>query len=672
MIGGAITTQDGKPFANGQALSPSKYAPSQEVVDLFSRVQRDYQTAYMLQQRPFDEFDGVSLLQRSRMDQQTFGAFVGAEFLPQHKRWRWRGRKNTARNKIIGILAHMLAGMLFPFVYAQNDENEEDKMTARVMRILIEEYLRRAKYEAKFLNIVLSALVNPAVVVNVEYVVAFQKVKQRLLSGEIKILEAVDELLTGINLNVLPIDQLMLGDFYTNDIQRQPFVIRLRRITWDEAREIYGTNSNFKYVEAGKTRVFLAGQDNQTLYDIEWSEADKNYVQEITAFYRTEDIEVTFVGGVFMGNEADVYNSNPLKHRRLSLIGDEWISVPILPFAKAYFEPIDPTGRFAYGKSGAFKEFWDDATQNKMHQLLVDGTYLDVMKPTFFSGVAKVDSTVIAPGAAIGMPAGATVTPYNLGSNLAAALTAMNIQKEDMSESTQDKIMSGGLEQNVTAYATSKAEQNARIFLGVFGRMIADLVRDIGELTSDCIIQHTTVGELDATVPESLRLKYKTVLAKTKEQGQQLTNHIRFIDTLLGRDYSEKDAEKRAWELFEEAGGRDTDQRIYEVNPYKFARTRYSFYVDADQIVMRSSGADSQRKVMRLQMLKDEVVYPFVDGKALADSVIEEWSDGDPDKYKKKEEELNAMMNAVTGGGAQGGGVEGLPALQTPRTPMNV
>ena len=123
-----------------------------------------------------------------------------------------------------------------------------------------------------------------------------------------------------------------------------------------------------------------------------------------------------------MGNYEDPYNSNPFNHRRMSLIGDEWKSIPIYPFAKSGFEPLDPAGRFYYYKSAAFKEFWDDASQNRMYQLAQDGTYLDVIKPLFMSGVAKIDQTVMVPGATIGMPLGSSVTPYALSPNLAAAL----------------------------------------------------------------------------------------------------------------------------------------------------------------------------------------------------------------------------------------------------------
>ena len=547
----------------------------------------------------------------------------------------------------------MLSGMLFPFVYAQNDEDEEDKMTARVMRILIEEHLRTAKYEMKFLYLVLSALVNPAVFINVEYVVAYQRVKQKLRNGEVRIIEAVDELLTGLNLNIYPLDQVLLADFYTSDIQRQPYVITLRRISWDEARKIYGSQEDFKYVSAGKTRVFLAGNDQQTLFDIEYTQADGDYVQEITAYYRDEDLQVCFVGGVFMGNKENVYNTNPFSHRRMSLIGDEWITIPVIPIAKAYFEPIDPNGRFVYGKSAAFKEYWDDATQNKMHQLLVDGTYLDVIKPTFISGISKADGIVIAPGATTPMPTDARVNPYNLGPNLAAAINAMNIQKDDMSDSTQDRIMQGAVEKGVTAYATSKAEQNARIFLGVFGRMTGELVRDIGELTKDCLIQHTTVGEVDATVPEALRMKYRTILARTKEKGKEMTNRIEFTDKFFGKTFTKEEKNKYEWDLYEKSGGDKSDQEIYQVNPYKFARSKYAFYVDADAITMRASGVDSQRKVMRFQMLTNQAVYPYVDAQEFANEIIEEFSDGDPERLKKKGDPMQDMMSAIMGTGGQ-------------------
>lgn len=671
MIGTQITSdKDGNPLDNsGNKLSASAYQPPQNVMEVWAKVQTDYGINWRLQHRPFDEFDGYSLLDRARMDQQTFAAFVGAEFVPQHKRWRWKGRKNTARNKLIGILARMLASMLYPFVYAFNEDDEEDKMTARVMKILVENHLEKAGYEFHFLFMVASALVNPAVICQVEYVTAFQRVKQKLADGTYKVTEAVDELLSGLKLNIIPVDQFLISDYYsgTGNVQVLPNIIKVRRIPYDQARAEFakkfyekggdkdgGDKDLFDYVEAGKTRVLLAGQERQTLFDIEWTEADRNYVQVITAYYRSEDLELDFVGGVGMFNYEDVYNSNQFKHRRMSLIGEEWMTIPVYEFAVSGFEPNDPTGRFFYYKSGAAKEYWDDASLNKAFQMMADGTALDVYKIQFISGISKVDGTVMYPGAVIGMPNGAEVTSYNLSPNIAAALQLLTQNKSDLTDSTTDSTPDKPVP-GVSATAANQAAQNARVFLGVFGIMVADLIKKVGELTMDCILQHTTVGEVDATIPESLNMKYKTLVSKGQHRGKDITNKIVFKSNMMGRDMSPADIRKREWELYEQAGGKNTDQRIYEVNPYKFARTKFSMYIDPDQITNRAMGADKQQKALAFAMLTDPRVLPYTDPEAVAnDFVIEEYTDGDPDKYKRKGPPQNLLGSVM--GGAPGGG----------------
>lgn len=669
MIGALITDKDGNPVSNtGGKLSASTYAPPNEVVELFVRCQDDYQRAWRLQHRPFDEFDGLSLLERAKVDQRTFGAFVGAEYVPKHKQWRWKGRKNTARNKLIGLLAQMISGILYPMVNAQNQEDEEDKVTAQVMRIMVEEHLRKAGYQMKFLYMTLSALVNPATLVEVDYLIAYQRIKERV-NGKIQITEAIDTLLTGLSLNIVPIDQLLIGDFYTGDIQKQPFLVKIDRISWDQARKIYGEHPDFKYVQAGKTRVVLTGQENATLYDIEWTEADATAVQVLTFLYRDEDLEVTWVGGVFVGNTEDVYNNNTFKHRRLSLIGDEWKTIPIYPFAKSGFEPLDPSGRFFYYKSGAFKEYWDDASINKSYQLLQDGMYLDVIKPIMGTGITKVDNTVVQPGAYITTPnKDATLSAWSMGPNLSSAMEVLNTNKSDISDSTLAPLMQGQMGGKQTAYAVNAALTNAKIMLGLFSFMLADLVKQVGELTVDCVVAHTTQGELDATMPEALIMKYKTIMIKTKDKGRDITNKIVFTDAIMNKKYSEQQQRDKNWQLWEKAGGAKSDQRIYEVNPYRFARTVFTMWVDPDKITASAVGLNRDQKMDDIKMLTLPFVYPFVDPKALAMEVIEEYGGDNPDRLKAKQD---PMMQAATGGAPQDPANPGAPVASPIPSALN-
>ena len=643
-----LPTENKEPMFDGKLNAP------QDVRKLWERVRDDYFKAYALQNRPFEEFDMLSLLQRMNLDQQTWGAFVGANYSPGDQQWRWAGRKNTARNKIIGILAHVVSTMLYPFVYAYNEDNEEDELTARVMRILIENHLKKTKYEDKFLFMMLSALVNPAVFAQVEYVEALQKIKYKK-NGKWLSEDVIDEILTGIHMHLVPVDQMLLGDFYTPDLQDQPYIIRVRRVSYDEAEKLYkgkhfsnGTDV-FNYVKKGDlTQIVGAGRDYQTIYNIDWTLADQNFVQVITYYCKGDDLQLEFVGGVLMGNYDDPVNTNPFKKRRLTTNKKgEYCTMPVYPFAKTGFEPIDPNRRFAYYKSAAFKEFWDDASINRAYQLAQDSSYLGAFPPNMITGVTNIESSIMVPGYTFGAPKDATLTPAFQQRNLASLQFLIEKNTDDMSLSTQDALQSGFAEKGVTATASIRAEQNARVIMTVFATMIATLVRDIGQLYVDDVILHTTQGEIDATVPDKIKVKYRSIRMKTKEDGKDINNIIDFDPAMSLPTFTKKKAEDMEWDLFEKNGKDDPHTFSYIVDPYKFAKAQYTVYVDPQTIISKSLGTDAIRKERLLNWAQNPIFSPFINLKEVADKlIIDELAEGDPDKFKADE---NMMANAMFG-----------------------
>ena len=78
----------------------------------------------------------------------------------------------------------------------------------------------------------------------------------------------------------------------------------------------------FNFVQAGKTHCIGPADQSRTLYDVESSEADANFVQELTIRYRKEDLEYTYVGGVGMFDYANPYE-NPMTHRRMVMGRDK-------------------------------------------------------------------------------------------------------------------------------------------------------------------------------------------------------------------------------------------------------------------------------------------------------------------------------------------------------------
>jgi hypothetical protein len=109
------------------------------------------------------------------------------------------------------------------------------------------------------------------------------------------------------------------------------------------------------------------------------------------------------------------------------------------------------------------------------------------------------------------------------------------------------------------------------------------------------------------------------------------------------------------WDMFNKAGGVSSTQRMYKVDPYKFARTVFNCYIDPDQIISRSMGTDALRKERAFNLLTDPRVAPYVDQQTVVDKfVLDEYSEGDPDAFKKDPAQVQQdLMSAALGGQVQ-------------------
>jgi hypothetical protein len=207
-----------------------------------------------------------------------------------------------------------------------------------------------------------------------------------------------------------------------------------------------------------------------------------------------------------------------------------------------------------------------------------------------------------------------------------------------------------------------KAEQQAQVILSVFSTMIADLIRQIGDLTADCTIQHTSVGQLDDSIPQALAMKYKTILSKQKMNGKDVTHKIEFDTNLIGRPLSKQQADDMEWVMWKKMGGANSKMIHWKINPYKFARTQFSCYCDPSQIMSRSLGTDQLRKDRAFNLLLDPRVSPYINVPEVIDEfVLKEFGGNDPDKFKKTPEQMQQDQQNAQGG--QGGGNDMLKSI---------
>jgi hypothetical protein len=603
----------------------SNFQPSTAVRELTMKVRQDYQTGYDIMNRPFREFNDKSMLTRMDLDQKAFNSYVDPASTDPDESWRYNGVRPLTRNKIISIAAHVTAQLMYPKVFAQNNQDKEDKAAAQVMRDMIEWNIRNSDYELSFLYGVISALTNPAVIVQADFAEVMESIKVRGEDGSIRMEEVVDDILSGFHMHVVPLDELFITNPYEFHIQRQKAIIRRRFIDYTEANAIYGGHENWVYVQPG-VRALL-NEDDGTFYDQKDDELN-NLVEEAIYYNRQEDVEIPFVNGIYHGD--DNVDHNMMKHR-------DTLNRPKYPFAKSGYEPIDEK-RFFYYKSAVFKLANEQDVLDRMWRMAMDGTFLDTMPPVIISGDDIIDTGVVFPGAVTSVSKDTKANPLRVA-NPNSAFNAISSIEQAAAESSQDNsrqgISSAGAQ---TAFETAKIEQNARIQLGLFGKMIGALVKDFGHLMIDDIIHHQTVGQAEELMSGDVAMKFRSFLLPEQTiDGKSVTKSIVFTDEFMGRNTTLSDSFKQ----LEEEGGIDSDVRIYKVNPFLFSRLKFMLSVDADVLLPKNEAFE---KAMNLEAYDRMIVDPFTNKKAVSqDFLIETFAKGDSDRYMMSSEKLLGM-----------------------------
>lgn len=634
---GTIITKDGTP--TGTPISPiSEYRPSKEVQDLTLAIKQDYEIGWNNFNKVFSEFNDMTLQQRMNLDQKIFNVWIPPQSEDEAEAWRWNGVSPKSRNKLISIAAHLVAKLVFPNVFAQNENDDEDKLASEVAGDLLEYNIRNSNYEISYLFGVIGALINPVSYLSEEFSKVMQDIKVRQADGKITKKQVIDEILSGFQVYNISPDEILIANPYQYELQRQRFIIRRKIIDYDEAKAEYGKHANFKYVKTG-VQVLYNPLDGQ-FYE-QADETNPTMVEMVKYYNRRDDTEVCFINGVYLGK--DNVDDNLMKHR-------DFKNRPKYPLIKFGYEPID-VKRFFYYKSGAFKLAPDQDLIDKMLRMLVDGTFLSVMKPIMLSGDDQLDKSVIIPGGTTTVDKDTTITPLDLGGNLQAGYSLLERLDDTTSESTQDNIAQGQMEQgDRTAYEVARAERNALIQLGLFGKMIAQAVKEFGELMLEDIVWHQTVGEVDQLSDKDTTLKYKTFLVSSRqENGNTKTHKIVFTDKYLGKTMTEDEEMEASYDLLEKT--KDSDMKLYEVNPEVFANMKFNIVFSADLLMPRSEEFENALKLQAFDRTNGD---PYFDQEMIRrDFLLNALSvsKGKADKYLKSQADMMMGQQQMQQGG---------------------
>lgn len=525
---------------------------------------------------PKVEFNDLSLVTRDQYDQMSFNtyqpnngeAWEGAA----NASWRSRALRPIVRNKCMSIAAHATARLIFPKVFAYNEEADEQKDAAEVMEDLMEWSGDVSNYAYTALMRVITALSSPASIGYTEYGEVTRLVKTEKDENGNWIEKRIrDESYPCFMDSIVPVDQLYIENMYEPDIQKQGFLIWRKVYSYSEAQIKYGTVDNFQYVKPGVQTIY--DDANRTFYYVYDPNMRSENVEEIIYWNKNLDLKVIKVNNVFM---TPCDQPNPRSDK-------------LYPFDKFGYELIN--SRFFYYKSLAFKLQQDANIVNTLYQMVIDGTYLSIFKPMVNVGGEIIASDVIVPGAVTTLSdPNADLRAINVGSDLKSGLETLSVVEDSINDSSQEPLQQGQDQPGgTTAYEISRIEQNANTILGLFIQMISKHVKDFGKLRMGDIVQYLTMPEV-VEITGDAELSYKTFFMKSNGKSGSKSKKIEF-NANMPDEFGEGEYLQASYDTKEEEDKKGME--IAKVNPTIFRELQYMVTISPD--VMNPRSTDLER-----------------------------------------------------------------------------
>jgi len=613
----------------------SAYQPPKPVADLTADVKKDYSQGAEILNRSWNELNDYSVIDRMNKDQRTFNALVDESVENPAEAWKWRGTRSKARKKALAMHAHLTANYIVPMVSAQNDDDEEDRGMADIMRDILDWMIAptNSNYQSSFLMASMGMLVNPVTYLGAEYCEVMQKVKTKTDNGyETK--EVLDEVLSGFQAPVYSADQILITNAFEQNIQKQRRVIKRRYIEYAEARAKWEDHENWQYVQKGLKSVY--NEEDGLFYDVKDDE-HPNLVAEETVLGRREDLEVVYLNGIYMG-ETDV-EANPIKFRD----HQDRPKYNVVPFG---YHRVNE--HFFYYKSMMFELGWENQLYDAMSELVMNRALLEVEMPIAISGVDDIDSDVIFPGASIAMSdPQSKITPLLPAANFGAGFEALKETDDSMGESSVSEVQQGQLPAaSQKAYSVAQAAHAAKVVLSGVGKTLGVSVAQYGSLMTDIAVNHVTVAQVVELGGGKTKLKYKAFLLNNKNVGGRQSNkRIVFDEALLGADMTEEEQNDASLALLDQVGYPNHKEHIYRVNPELFARMKYLVRVDPEEMYPKNKEYQQALDQNMYTLLRAD---PLIEPEALLRRLLYSNYGGEGEEMiSKNTQMLPAIMNAA-------------------------
>ncbi len=272
----------------------SLYQPDEKERELLGVIRLDFTMGDLIMNKPRREFNDLSVLERNSVDLMTWNTYQpndgdnleGDEL----NAWRSNAMRPVTRNKVVAVTAQTTARLIYPHMFAYDDDSREQADAAQTMNDLFEftTMNNTSTYMETSIYAVVSACVAPAAIVYTEYAEVFRNVKMPKADGGYELTSILDEDFSGFKEEVVPVDQLFIADFYEPDIQKQRFLLWRRVRDYSTLKEKWGHLPNFQYVKPGV--MILYNDANRSFYETYDSSMRQYEAEEVLYWNRHLDM----------------------------------------------------------------------------------------------------------------------------------------------------------------------------------------------------------------------------------------------------------------------------------------------------------------------------------------------------------------------------------------------
>jgi hypothetical protein len=380
--------------------------------------------------------------------------------------WKSGYFSQMTRNKCLGFVAHIENQTIQPSIFAQNKNQNEDRVIANFLKDTVEYTQQKEEWDdSRFWSIV-TAAAEGTIVLSEQY-------------GEFK---RNGKKIKGPYTVVVPNDEFLLYDPFLIDIQEQEWVMWRRKMTIGRAKRYYGMYEAFKDVRPGKTKNWGNDIGNELRRYDALSDLADNEV-EVLIRHKEGKLDIVCAGIQLTEDEKE----NPRADGQI-------------PYSRTFFEPID--AHFAFGKSLPDKLSQDQDETDHLWRSYIDRQELRNFPPIQTNRLDLLNEEIIIPGNTVfagdseAMKVSTILPQLEQGIDSGTVNLLQALQGNASDSSMNNQQMGTGGEAG-TATESAYIAKNAQIMLGMFGRMISFLVRDWTRLRCNTIIWMLKSGEID-------------------------------------------------------------------------------------------------------------------------------------------------------------------------------